>query len=58
MTLFEQTCHRIIEMIDDYRSRGPLTLDRAEDLIGNIRVKCKDAIEYVKLFPKDKYYGD
>ena len=50
---FKATVEAIMEMCEKYGSFESISEDervRANDFLNNIRVKCKDAIEYDKLF--------
>ena len=50
---FKATVESILEMCEKYGSFESISEDervRANDFLNNIRVKCKDAIEYDKLF--------
>ena len=45
---FKATVEAIMEMCEKYAAFKD---ERANDFLNNIRVKCKDALEYDKLFP-------
>ena len=48
---FKATVETIMKMCEKY---GEFDNERANDFLNNIRVKCKDAIEYEKMFPTEK----
>lgn len=48
---FKATVESILEMCEKY---GEFDNERANDFLNNIRVKCKDAIEYEKMSPTEK----
>ena len=51
---YKATVEAIMKMCEDYGSFETVSEDsriRANDFLNNIRVKCKDAIEYEKMFP-------
>lgn len=51
---YKVTVEAILEMCEKYGSFDSISEDereRANDFLNNIRVKCKDAIEYEKMFP-------
>lgn len=43
--VYEQTVRGILAMCDSYEKNGIFADDRARDFLGNVRVKCKDAID-------------
>ena len=54
---YKVTVEAILEMCEKYGSFESISEDervRANDFLNNIRVKCKDAIEYEKMFPTEK----
>lgn len=54
---FRAAVESILEMCEKYGSFESISEDervRANDFLNNIRVKCKDAIEYEKMFPTEK----
>ena len=51
---FRATVESILEMCEKYGSFESISEDervRANDFLNNIRVKCKEALEYDKMFP-------
>ena len=54
--IYQQTVDSIRNMIADYESRQPLTADRMQDLIDNIRVKCKDAVECAEILNDETHW--
>jgi len=49
---FKATVESIMEMCEKYAAFKD---ERANDFLNNIRVKCKDALEYEKLFKEPKF---
>lgn len=43
--IYQQVVKRIRDICDRYEQNGMFTDERARDFLGNVRIKCKDAIE-------------
>ena len=43
--IYQQVVKSLCDMCDRYEQNGVFTDERARDFLGNIRIKCKDAIE-------------